>query len=172
MRKIDATLSRIRLLLADIEQRETLNRALRDQYAAQRQRVLQASLYGEVDLNTILGLLDDVDRKATEVERLARLLALLRQRAEQELRSLSLTRQAEDAKAELSQLRRRESEIATELAADQVSGQGPTREELQAEQAGLAREVARLQALIAEASELAARTFSQAATLPPADDPR
>lgn len=170
MRKIDAALAKIRLLLSQIGQRESAGRALRDQYLAQRGRVLQAGLYGEVDLSTIVGLLDDIERKIEEIDRVSRHLALIRTRAEQELRSLTLTRQAEDAKADLAELSRRDTEIMAEIA-------GLPAEEnarlagLQAEQVRLAAEIARLRALIAEASELAAQTFAAAAPLPRTGEP-
>ena len=170
MRKIDVTLSKIRLLLSEVTQRESFEQALRDQYVAQRNRILQASLYGDVDLTTVLGFLDDIDRKLGDLERGARQLALLRQRAEQELRSLTLTRQVEDAKADLAAIQRREDEIAAELGGlDHEGGPSaaPRLEALQDEQARLAEEAGRLRALIAEASDLAARSFSQAVPLTP-----
>ena len=170
MRKIDVTLSKIRLLLSEVAQRESFEQALRDQYLAQRNRILQASLYGDVDLTTVLGFLDDIDRKLGDLERGARQLALLRQRAEQELRSLTLTRQVEDAKADLAAIQRREDEITAELGGlDHEDGPStaPRLEALQDEQARLAEEAGRLRALIAEASDLAARSFSQAVPLTP-----
>ena len=174
MRKIDVTLSKIRLLLSEIAQRESLGQTLRDQYVAQRNRIIQASLYGNVDLTTILGLLDDIDRKLGDLERGARQLTLLRHRAEQELRSLTLTRQAEDAKAELAAIQRREDEIAAELGNlnhGLPSSDVPRLEALQREQERLAEEAGRLRALITEASDLAARSFSQAPPLTPPASP-
>ncbi|HEX2172012.1 MAG TPA: hypothetical protein VHL09_06160 [Dehalococcoidia bacterium] len=168
MRKIDATLSKIRLLLSEVAQREAAGRTLCDQYLAQRQRVLQASLYGDVDLSTIVGLLDDIERKIEDVERAGRHLALLRARAEQELRSLTLTRQAEDAKAELAVLQQRDLEIQAEV--ERLGDNGSRLAELLAEQARLAAEVTRLRALIAEASDLAARTFAAASSGPRPDE--
>lgn len=168
MRKIDATLARIRLLLSEVDQREAQTRAMREQFAAQRARVLQASLYGEVDLATILGMLDDIDRKLDDLQRGANQLELVRQRAEQEYRSLSLTRQAEDAKAEMVILSRRLAEVSAEINGliPGESEASPDLETLRSEQERLNREIKRLREIISEASDLAARTFEEIARLP------
>lgn len=168
MRKIDATLARIRLLLSEVEQREAQTRAMREQFVAQRARVLQASLYGEVDLTTILAMLDDIGRKLDDLQRGAGLLGLVRQRAEQEYRSLTLTRQAEDAKAEIVVLDQRLADVSAEV--DSLSSTedepSPHRAALLSEQERLNRDIERLRAVVAEASDLAARTFEEIARLP------
>lgn len=167
MRKIDATLARIRLLLSEVEQREAQTRARREQFVAQRARVLQASLYGEVDLTTILAMLDDIERKLDDLQRGASLLGLVRQRAEQEYRSLSLTRQAEDAKAEIVVLNRRLVDVSAEIngVASEPGGASPNLAALRSEQERLNREIKRLWEIISEVSDLAARTFEEIARL-------
>lgn len=177
-RKIDVTLSKIRLLVSEITQQENLGRALHDQYIAQQHRILQASLYGEVDLSTVLGLLADLDQKLTEIDRTGRQRALVRQRAERELRSLTLTRQVEDAKSELAVLQQRRGEIDADLASfDAASEADPDRTAaLQAEARRLAVEMSQLMSqlreIITEASDQAARTFDRPARpLPPTTEP-
>ena len=144
LKKLDLTIARLRLLLADIGAREA---ALEDQRRTcldQRDKLITFSLYGDTTLDSVLAMLADVEERVAEVEGRARALQRIRERAARELESLQLTKGVEEAKVLLSELQARQAESS-------LGGSGaPSAAEIQAE-------ISRLQALINEASERAAQ---------------
>jgi hypothetical protein len=147
LKKIDLTIARLRLLLADISAREASIEAQRRTCSDQRAKLITFSLYGDSSLDSVLTMLSDVEERLTHVEATARSLAAVRKRAEVELESLQLTKGVEEAKVLLQQLQAKQ---AGELdAAEPLSP-----EEIQAE-------IARLRTLINEASERAAKSIGQ-----------
>ena len=145
LKKLDLTIARLRLMLADVTARET---ALEDQRRTcrdQREKLITFSMYGDSSLDSVLSMLDDVDERLAQIESKARSLAAVRKRAADELESLQLTKGVEEAKVLLSELQARQ--------AEPVGSPGAlSPEEIQAE-------IARLQALINEASERAAKSL-------------
>jgi hypothetical protein len=147
LKKIDITIARLRLLLADIGARES---ALEDQRRTandQRGKLITFSIYGDTTLDTVLAMLADVEERLTAIEVKARSLATVRKRAEVELESLQLTKGIEEAKVLLQDLRARQAaplEGSDALGADEIQA-----------------EIARLQTLINEASERAAKTIGR-----------
>jgi hypothetical protein len=142
LKKIDITIARLRLLLADIASRE---RGLEDQRRVcreQQNKLVTFSMYGDGSLDSVLAMLADVHERLTHIEATSQSLATIRKRAEFELESLQLTKGIEEAKALLQQLQARQA--------------ATTDAETQAE-------IARLQALIHEASERAAQNIERAA---------
>jgi len=149
LKKIDITIARLRLLLAEVSSRE---RGLEDQRRVcreQQNKLVTFSMYGDSSLDSVLAMLADVQERLTHIEATGQSLAAIRKRAEFELESLQLTKGIEEAKALLRQLQARQA--ATPESAD---APGPT--DVQAE-------IARLQALINEASERAAQNIERAA---------
>jgi hypothetical protein len=149
LKKIDITIARLRLLLADVSSRE---RGLEDQRRVcreQQNKLVTFSMYGDSSLDSVLAMLADVQERLTHVEATSQSLAAIRKRAELELESLQLTKGIEEAKALLHQLQARQ-------ATPQEPADGLTPSDLQAE-------IARLQALINEASERAAQNIERAA---------
>jgi hypothetical protein len=142
LKKIDLTIARLRILLADVTARE---RALEDQRRTcrdQHNKLVTFSIYGDTSLDSVLAMLADVQERLEHVESTSRALAAVRKRAETELESLQLTKGIEEAKVLLQQLQ-----------AQQLEPAGPlTAAEIQAE-------IARLQTLINEASERAAQSI-------------
>jgi hypothetical protein len=137
LKKLDLTIARLRLLLADVTARETALDAQRRTYNEQREKLVVFSLYGDSSLDSALQMLADVGERLEHVEATARSLAAIRRRAESELESLQLTKGIEEAKALLTQLQAQ-----------------PMQQEVRAE-------IARLQSLINEASERAAKTIAR-----------
>jgi hypothetical protein len=137
LKKLDLTIARLRLLLADVTARETALEAQRRTYNEQREKLVVFSLYGDSSLDSVLQMLADVSERLEHVEATARSLAAIRRRAESELESLQLTKGIEEAKALLTQLQAQ-----------------PMQQEVRAE-------IARLQSLINEASERAAKTIAR-----------
>jgi hypothetical protein len=149
LKKIDITIARLRLLLADVSARE---RSLEDQrrtFREQQNKLVTFSMYGDSSLDSVLAMLGDVQERLTHLDATAQSLAAVRKRAEFELESLQLTKGIEEAKVLLQELQARQA--APMDAADALSA-----EEIQAE-------IARLQALINEASERAAQNIERAA---------
>jgi len=149
LKKIDITIARLRLLLADVSARE---RGLEDQrrvFREQHNKLVTFSMYGDSSLDSVLAMLADVQERLNALETTSTSLAAIRKRAEFELESLQLTKGIEEAKVLLQDLQARQAApIGT---ADALS---PA--EIQAE-------IARLRALINEASERAAQNIERAA---------
>jgi hypothetical protein len=148
LKKIDITIARLRLLLADISSRE---RGLGDQRRVcreQQNKLVTFSMYGDSSLDSVLTMLADVQERLNHIEATAQSLAAIRKRAEFELESLQLTKGIEEAKVLLQQLQAKQ-------AAPQDAAEALSPQEIQAE-------IARLQALINEASERAAQNIERA----------
>ena len=145
VKKLDLTIARLRLLLADITAREAGLQAQRRTFLDQQQKLINFGLYGDSTLDNVLAMLADVEERLQHTELSLRSLRAVRQRAEAEVESLQITKGIEEAKALLSQLQAQQAETTG-------SDSALSREEIQAE-------IARLQALILEASERAARSI-------------
>src|SRR5215475_6831932 len=109
LKKIDITIARLRLLLADVSARE---RGLEDQRRVcreQQNKLVTFCMYGDSSLDSVLAMLGDVQERLTHVEATCQSLAAIRKRAEFELESLQLTKGIEEAKVLLQQLQARQS---------------------------------------------------------------
>jgi hypothetical protein len=149
LKKIDITIARLRLLLADVSSRE---RGLEDQRRVcreQQNKLVTFCMYGDSSLDSVLTMLADVQERLTHIEATSQSLAAIRKRAEFELESLQLTKGIEEAKVLLQELQAKQA-----AALDGSEALSPA--EIQAE-------IARLQALINEASERAAQNIERAA---------
>lgn len=147
LKKLDVTIGRLRLLLADISSRETAQRGQRQTFLDQRDALVTFGLYGDSSLDSVLAMLSDVEERVAHAEGLLRSLERIRRRAATELESLELTKKVEEARTLVHQLQARQ-------VADPDSGSPLPREAVEAE-------IARLQLLIEEASERAARSIEQ-----------
>ena len=150
VQKIDVTIAKLRLLLADAEAKERQYTGVRQQFREQLRRAVEYSIYGDNSLDGTLGLMSEIQQRIADAEGTLRDLGLVRARAERELESLQLTKRIEAAKTELQELaaRQRELEAAGTLDAD---GEGVE----------LAARVRELRQQINEASEQAARTLGK-----------
>jgi hypothetical protein len=149
LKKIDITIARLRLLLADLSARESAIEDQRRQFREQRSKLVTFSLYGDGSLDSVVAMLRDVEERLSAVEATSRSLGIIRKRAEVELESLQLTKGIEEAKVLLQELQAKQ------------AGAGDPAEALSA--AEIQAEIARLQTLINEASERAAKNIEQAA---------
>lgn len=145
MQTLDVMIARLRLMLADIAAKEGQLEGLRQQYREQRNKIVGYSLYSETTLETSLGLLGDVAERLRSTEQTLEDLRLIRGKAEAELESLQLTKGVEQAKAELAALQRRMASA----------------DECPPDASELSDEIRRLQALINEASDRAARSLER-----------
>jgi hypothetical protein len=152
LKKIDLSIARLRLLLADITARDAALEEQRRTCREQQHKLVTFGLYGDSSLDSVLAMLDDVRERQTAIEAKADSLKAIRTRAENELESLQLTKGIEEAKVVLQQLQARQ--LAPMDDADALSP-----EEIQAE-------IARLRSMINEASERAARTIERSVRRP------
>jgi hypothetical protein len=149
LKKLDLTIARLRLLVAEVTAREAALEEQRRTCREQRNKLVTFSLYGDSTLDSVLAMLGDVEERLMHIDATSRSLAAVRKRAENELESLQLTKGIEEAKTLLLELQAKQAGPAD--AADALS---PA--EIQAE-------IARLRTLINEASERAAKTIERGA---------
>jgi len=148
VQKLDVTIAKLRLLLADVTAKEAQYTTVRQQFRDQLRRAVEYSVYGDSSLDGTLGLMAEIQQRITDTEGTLRDLTLIRTRAERELESLTLTRRIEAAKTELQQLIARQHEL------EQAGAVGSESEEI-----GVQIRLLRQQ--INEASEQAARTLAR-----------
>jgi hypothetical protein len=147
LKKIDLTIARLRLLLAEVTARETALEDQRRTCREQHNKLVTFSMYGDSTLDSVLAMLADVQERLSHIDATSHSLAAIRKRAENELESLQLTKGIEEAKVLLHELQARQS--GPTGTADALSP-----EEIQAE-------ITRLRSLINEASERAAKTIGR-----------
>lgn len=147
LKKLDMTIGRLRLLLADVTAREAALEDLRRTCREQHNKLITFSLYGDSSLDSVLAMLADVQERLAHVEATSQSLAAIRKRAQTEVESLQLTKNIEEAKVRLHELQARQ---AGTLAAPDAL----TPAEIQAE-------IVQLQTLINDASDQAAKTLAR-----------
>jgi hypothetical protein len=147
MQKIDVTIARLRLLLADVTAKEEQYGAMRQQFREQLRRSVEYSVYGDAPLDGTLGLMGEVQQRIAQAEATLRDLKLVRAKAERELESLQLTKRIEAAKKELRGLLERQEELERDGALGQAGEH-------------LGDQIQRLRQQINEASEQAAKSIN------------
>lgn len=140
MDKLDATIATLRAALAEVALKESQLQATRQQFRAQLSRMPSLVLYGKTTLDSALAMMEDVEQRLAQVEASLRYLSVIKQRAQEELEALELTRSIEQAKAELASLR--------------ADAQASSDE-------GRLAEIRHSQRLINEASERAAKSLAE-----------
>src|SRR5579859_7614832 len=90
LKKIDLTIARLRLLLADLTARDAALEDQRRTCREQHHKLVTFSLYGDSTLDSVLAMLADVDERLAHVEARSRSVAAIRKRAENDLESLQL----------------------------------------------------------------------------------
>jgi hypothetical protein len=148
VQKIDITIAKLRLLLADVTAKEQQYTGARQQFRNQLRRAIDFSIYGDSTLEGSLGSMAEIQQRITDAEATLRDLGLVRARAERELESLQLTKRIEAAKTELKELEARQREL------EQAGTLGTDGQELGAQ-------IRQLRQQINEASEQAARTLGK-----------
>ncbi|HLQ32460.1 MAG TPA: hypothetical protein VK457_07215 [Chloroflexota bacterium] len=137
MRKLDETIANLKLALATIESKEQALLQAERQASAQYKRIVNYTLYEGGDLERALNMMDEIGQRTQYARSSLEHLKLIKQRAQDDLRAMQLTKTIEDAKAELSQLQ-----------AKQAQGEA------------LEDAIAELEGRISEASALAGRLIS------------
>ncbi len=158
MPEMERRIALLRLLLADITDRERQARATQEQLRGQLTRIVDFTVRQNAGVSHALSAMEEVEERLAQQETRLRHLALLRARSQGELQALVVTRGVADARARLTELEQRRAQL---VAADQPEGPA-------AELAQIDAEIAELQALIQQASDQAARSLTQGPdALPP-----
>jgi hypothetical protein len=148
VQKLDITIAKLRLLLADVMAKEQQLALVRQQFRDQLRKAIDYSIYGDGSLDGTLGLMGEIQQRIAAADSALRDLGLVRARAERELESLQLTKRIEAAKTELQQLVARQREL------EQAGALGPVGEQI-------VIQIRMLRQQINEASEQAAKTIGQ-----------
>ena len=148
MQEMDRRVGMLRLLLADIGDRERRTGDALRQLRGQRARIVDFTVQFNGGVANALTALREVEEQITLQD------MLLRQRARNELDALLVTRGVADAHARLSKLEQRRDELAAAPPAEAAS---------HAELADIEAEIAELHAAINSASEAAARALTEGA---------
>ena len=144
MVEMNQAMARLRLVLAEINHRETqLEQQIR-QFRLQQQRLPRQAIYGRAPLDLSLAAMGEVEERLADARDNHKRLLSIKKRAEEELKALEVTRQVEDAKASLRALRQ---EVRVSGEADEEA----------------AAEMRRLEQFIAEYSKVAERAITEMA---------
>jgi len=137
MKELEKTLARLRMLQSEIKARENQLHSLRQLLQGRLSRIPNYTLYGTSDLDSSVSMMEDIAQRMAKLEATLSHLEAIKKRAQEEVESLELVKKVEETKAELLSLQARsQRDEDTE------------------------KEIRRLQRLIDEASEKAARSIS------------
>ncbi len=166
MHEIERRMAMLRLMLADITARQEQGRANEQQLAAQHQRIIEFAVQRNAGVANALALLAETEARLEQERMTLRHLEELRRRAQRELDTLRLTQSVSDAQQRLAQLQARRQQLIQPTDA-QTASVADTAQQAPGQRSELAEieaEIAELTALIADASETAARTLFQQQT--------
>ena len=171
MQELDKRIGLLRLLIADVEAKQAQVSQMGSQYRTQLTHIIEFVVYREGDVGNALSLMSEVQGKLDEVLQTAGHLEMIANKARLELEVLVLTKGVAEARSQLVNLEERQKELSSrmqhvsggeldESAASRLhSSQMDDLRLLNDEVAAVAREISRLNSLISEASERAARTI-------------
>lgn len=171
MQELEKRIGLLRLLLADLAGKQDQLAGMEVQYRTQLNRIVDFVVYREGDVANALSLMSEVQGKLDEVTQTLAHLAMISQKASTELEVLVLTKRVADARSQLSKLQERQQELSTRLSrmsgeqsvvpeaeALELSSESARLDEIRAIHEEIDREISRLNELITDASEKAART--------------
>lgn len=179
MHKLDVTIIRLRLLLAEVSGKIDTLQAMQQQYHEQQNHIMNFTIRGDGHVDRALSMLLEIDGRSDAVTRSLGYLDRLRAHAQRELDSLLLTKLIEESRAQLNALRQQQSQLASsrdatryhvsdvfaqsslpesELDSVPVSASAQRAHDI----AWITTEIRRLESVIQEASKAAARSVSAA----------
>jgi hypothetical protein len=174
MQEMDRRVGLLRLSLADIADRERRTKEVSTQLRAQLTRIVDFTVQFNGGVANALSALAEVEERLATEEMTLRHLSMLRQRIRRELDTLVVTREVADARARLTALEARRSELlATQptsspgLDAGNLTGDASQQMQHQngsapsGELAAIDAEIAELRAAIEAASDAAARALTE-----------
>lgn len=146
MHKLDLTIARLKLLLAEVAGKREALATTRHQYQEQIERLISVTVHEDAGVERSLAMMLDVDARLQQLDRQAHYLEAIRARAQRELDSLQLTKLIEESRAQITALRQRDDEEGAMRDATTV--------------ASIAVEIRRLEEVITIASDAAAKSIS------------
>ena len=169
MQELEKRIGLVRIMLADISNKQKSLSQVEGQYRSQLATVVDFVVYREGDVGNALGVMSEVQTKLDEVLSTLSHLEMIAARANTELEVLLLTKRVTEARSQLAELEERQQTLTARLS-QQLSGpeldqstlsseDTATVEDIRAIYDEIEREIARLHKLITEASERAARTI-------------
>ena len=155
MQELDRRVGLLRLMLADITDRERQVQAGLAMLRTQLKRIVEFTVQRNGGVGNALASMAEVEERITRQEAELRHLDLLRRRAEGEIHTLVVTRGIADARARLAELEERRAALAAQRDAGNMPDEG--------ELADIGAKIATLQAEIHSASQAAARALAEPA---------
>ena len=169
MQELDKRIGLLRLLLADLHAKQAQLSEMEQQYHAQLNRIVEFVVYREGDAASALSLMAEVQTKLDEVLVTSSHMKMIVAKAQVELDVLALTKSVAEARSQLADLEQRQRELSERLQplGPAQDGREPKADpasvdeirRLRDEVAAVSDEIIRLNSLINEASEQAARTI-------------
>jgi len=166
--ELDKRISLLRILLAEIGNKQSTLSEMEAQYRSQMSRVVEFVVYREGDVSNALSLMAEVQAKLDEVVQTSNHLDMIVARTNSELEVLLLTKRVAEARSQLAELEERQQALTARLSQNLPTpeieeGLTPVDQTSEVEDIRtiydeIEREIARLHDLITEASERAART--------------
>jgi hypothetical protein len=159
MREMDRRVGFLRLLLADIADRERQANEAVSQLRAQLRRIVDYTVQHNGSVANALAGMAEIEEQLSQQEAALGHLALLRRRAQDELHALLVTRDVSEARARLSELEAQRARLLNGVAADTAPGDALPPSSLPA-LAQIDAEIAELRTAIQTASDAAARALT------------
>ncbi|MFL5733888.1 MAG: hypothetical protein ACJ78Q_11885 [Chloroflexia bacterium] len=169
MQELEKRIGLMRILLADIGNKQAKLSEMESQYRSQLTSVVDFVIYREGDVGNALSLMAEVQSKLNEVISTSGHMEMIAARARTELEVLVLTKRVNEARSQLAELEERQQTLTARLtqqfSGDELSADNPrapeeaTLGDIRAIYDEIEREIARLHKQITEASERAARTI-------------
>jgi hypothetical protein len=170
MPELEKRIGLLRIMLADIGNKQVKLSEMENQYRSQLASVVEFVVYREGDVGNALSLMSEVQAKLNEVLSTSGHLEMIAGRANTELEVLLLTKRVAEARSQLAELEERQQTLTVRLTQQLTGSELGTESPGTPEDAGnvediraiydeIEREITRLHKLITEASERAARTI-------------
>ena len=116
--QLEKAMANLRIGLAEMENKEAQLDAQISQFRQQLRRVPRQAMYGQASLDASLAAMGEIEERLADAEAVRRRLLQIKSSATQELESLVLLKQVDEARTTLADLKRRgaaDEETATEI---------------------------------------------------------
>ena len=116
--QLEKAMANLRIGLAEMENKEAQLDAQISQFRQQLRRVPRQAMYGQASLDASLAAMGEIEERLADAEAVRRWLLQIKASATQELESLVLLKQVDEARTTLADLKRRgaaDEETATEI---------------------------------------------------------
>lgn len=170
MQEMDRRVGLLRLMLADLTDRERQGQTGLATLRAQLKRIVEFTVQYNGGVGNALASMAEVEERITRQEAELRHMGLLRRRAEGEIQALLVTRGIADARARLAELEHRRAALLGRQDGEGANEHAAASDDT--ELAAVEAEIASLTAAIHSASDAAARALADAGSLQAREPPR